>query len=47
MKRALLPRQAADGSWPGAGLSDTIVTTSLATLTLQVYYRYVAEYGLK
>lgn len=40
LKQAILPRQQSDGSWPGGSLSHTVVRTSLAAQTLQVYYRY-------
>jgi hypothetical protein len=40
LTNAILPRQHRDGSWPGGSLSHTIVRSSLAAQTLQVYYRY-------
>jgi len=44
MKRAILPLQDRNGSWQGGTGSHTVVRTSLAELTLQVYYRY-ANFG--
>lgn len=40
IKDALVPYQQADGSWLGGTNSHVIVRSSLAQLTLQVYYRY-------
>ena len=40
MKDAILPFQQRNGSWQGGTDSHTVVRTSLAGLTLQVYYRY-------
>jgi len=40
MKNAILPLQGSNGSWQGGTQSHTVVRTSLAGLTLQVYYRY-------
>lgn len=40
MKNALLPLQGSNGSWQGGTESHTVLRTSLAGLTLQVYYRY-------
>jgi hypothetical protein len=37
---AVLQTQGADGSWPGVSKSQTIVRSSLALQTLQVYYVY-------
>ncbi len=39
MKNALVRNQTREGSWPGGTESHTVVRTSLAQLTLQVYYR--------
>ncbi len=46
-KRSVLSRQRPDGSWPGAGPNETIVQTSLGSLTMEVYYRYANVYGTK
>jgi len=45
MKQAILPLQDRNGSWQGGTGSHTVVRTSLAELTLQVYYRYANIYG--
>jgi hypothetical protein len=45
MKNAILPLQGSNGSWQGGTQSHTVVRTSLAGLTLQVYYRYANIYG--
>jgi len=45
MKRAIVPLQDRNGAWQGGTGSHTVVRTSLAELTLQVYYRYANIYG--
>jgi hypothetical protein len=40
-KEGILPLQGRNGSWQGGTLSHTLVRSSLATLTMEVYYRYV------
>jgi hypothetical protein len=43
LKNLIVPLQWGDGSWPGGTSSHTVVRTSLAELTLQVYYGYSAR----
>lgn len=45
MKNALIPLQSKGGQWQGGTLSHTVVRTSLANLTLEVYYRYDSMTG--
>jgi hypothetical protein len=40
LRAAVLPAQQADGSWPGGTRSQTVVRSSLALQTLQVYYHH-------
>lgn len=39
MKNAIVRHQTREGTWPGGTVSHTVVRTSLAQLTLEVYYR--------
>ena len=46
----LIKNQKADGSWPkgsGLGHSDPVYSTSLSTLMLEVYYRFLPGTGSK
>ncbi len=43
MKAALVPNQAKSGSWSIG--NETVFPTAMATLTLQVYYRYANVFG--
>jgi len=47
MKRTLIPTQNRDGSWNGGTLSHRLVRTSLATLTLETFYRRPSVFSLK
>ena len=40
---ALLSTQNRDGSWNGGSQSHRLVRTSLAELSLQIYYRYISN----
>jgi hypothetical protein len=46
MRRALLPSQNRDGSWNGGSLSHCLVRSSLATLSLETFYRYSSVFRL-
>ena len=45
MKNALVRNQTREGTWPGGTQSHTVVRTSLAQLTLEVYYRMANVFG--
>jgi len=45
LKETLLRNQGADGSWPAPPGGSSIVASALATLTLEVYYRYANTFG--
>jgi hypothetical protein len=44
VKNALVPNQARDGSWTVQG--ESVIHTALASLTLQIYYRYANVFGV-
>ncbi len=45
LKRALITTQEKEGIWPGGTQSATIMQSSLAVLTLEIYYRYANVMG--
>jgi hypothetical protein len=44
LKEAILPLQDPNGSWQGGTLSHTLVRSSIATLSMEVYYRYANSF---
>ncbi|KAF0244765.1 MAG: hypothetical protein FD180_2224 [Planctomycetota bacterium] len=48
VKEVLVRNQLCDGTWPGlSGQTGTAVRTAMATMSLEVYYRYSSMLGVK
>jgi hypothetical protein len=47
LKQTLVPTQHPRGCWPGKDPGQTLVQTTLAALTLEVYYRYANVFGTR
>ena len=48
VKEVLVRNQLRDGTWPGlSGQTGTVVRTAMATMSLEVYYRYSSMMGVR